>query len=160
MKSNVMDTLLEMVCDKLEVIAKAGELNGTLASELDTLIDIKKDILEVQAMEEYTNNQNMYMNNNGYSGTPMHGYNSYDNGMNGNSMNGNSYSRGYVIHPYDTDRMRGGYGWDQSYGRMNSGYSRDDAEQDIMNKLHAMAQNTTPEKREMINKFMSEMERA
>lgn len=154
MKSNVMDTLLEMVCDKLEVIAKAGELNGTLASELDTLIDIKKDILEVQAMEEYTNNQNMYMNNNGYSGSPMHSYNSYNSGM-----NGNSYSRGYVIHPYDTDRMRGDYGWDQSYGRMNMsrGYSRDNAEQEVMNKLSDMAQNASPEKRDMINRFMNEM---
>lgn len=156
MKSNVMEKLLEMVCDKLEVIAKAGELNGTLANELDTLIDIKKDILEVQAMEEYTNNQNMYMNNNGYSGTPMHGYNSYNNGM-----NGNSYGRGYVIHPYDTDRMRGDYGWDQSYGRMNMarGYSRDNAEQEVMNKLSDMAQNASPEKRDMINRFMNEMDK-
>ena len=86
-KNNVMDDLHEMICDELECIQKKGALDTNSLNILDKLVDIKKDILEIQAMEDYIGQDN-YIRNNGnmysYSYYPRYAYNrmSYANNYN------------------------------------------------------------------------------
>lgn len=174
--NDTMSKLLNLVCNKLDEISNARDLNTTLVNEIDALVDIKKDILEIQAMEAYSNNEyeNGYsqrgMNGNSYAMRPMYAYDHrygypqadqryYNELMNGaysrsdgmNNMNGSNTNTGN----YSMNNMNGTNGMNG----MN-GYSRDSAETEMMNMLQNMANSANSnEKREMYHRFMNEMER-
>lgn len=155
MNNDTMQKLLDMVCAKIDQIAQAKELNATLVRDLDVLIDIKKDILTIRAMEEngyYEDNsysmgrgRGMYSNANGYMITP------YD--VPQGQFNSNMYSRNNMSY-----NGSDGYNSYNSYGR--NGYSREGSKDEMKNHLHQMMQKAgSQEERDMVQRFMDEVDR-
>lgn len=156
MRSNVMENLMDLTCSELEKISKRSELDQVSLKNLSMLIDIKKDILEIEGMEEYAENRNNanMSSNNGYGSYDNRGYtggNSYTNGYSNHGWN-----RGYVIQPYYANNGMNG----SSYGNMGmmNGYSRAGSEEEMKSMLREMAGNVSPEKQNMIHDFLNQFD--
>lgn len=164
---DTMDKVLDLVCDELDGIAKQSELTPVTLKYLDKLVDIKKDIVEIRAMEEYQSpEENMEMMSNGY-------YRSNGGYSNANGMHGNGYSthwggnRGYIIQPYNTpyydNGMNGGGNMGNGYSNrmyMNSmpHYSRTGSEHEMIQDLRELAASASQEKKTLINNFIAQLE--
>ena len=146
--NKAMENVLNLVCDEIEKIGKQSALDQVSLKNLDTLIDIKKDIVEINAMESGSNNygnesvNRMY--NNGYSSTP--GYSNYG--------NGSWDRRGYYIQPYYNSNGMSMNGM----GHMNNGYSRAASEEEMRSMLYEMANNVSADKADMIHDFLNQFD--
>lgn len=76
MNTEMDEKVLKLVCKRIETISNKEVLDNASVNELDTLIDIKKDILECMAMIQS-------LSGDGYSGRNSYGH-----------------DRGYYIQPY------------------------------------------------------------
>lgn len=166
-----LEKVLDLVCCELDCIAKQPELDQLSLNNLDTLIDIKKDIAEIMAMEKYDG----YGQGSGVGmDIPIEAPEGYGYGYNGGYSHGQGYSyspwhhnRGYFIEPYYYDN---GYsnrdmnmGMNHSYGRnMNMRmpqYSREGSEHEMIQRLNEMANETVDtNKKELIKNFVSQLE--
>lgn len=148
-KVDSLDKILDNVCDEIDKIATTGITTSNL-EVLDKLVDIKKDILELQERE----NMNVEMNNmpNGMSNTSYRNNNMSMRGSNYNRYNYNNGMSGhYPRQPYYVQAdMWGGFPM--------GGYSRTGS-QDMIEELKMMAEESSPEKRDMIHNFIDQLER-
>lgn len=132
------EKIKEMLCEELETIAKKGELTAGSLDTVDKLTHAIKSIETIIAMNEY--------NDDGYSNRG-----SYE------SRNGSSNARRYTRDgSMDGGNSYAGYGnvRRDSMGR----YSRDEANEEIINRLHevmndAPNEQTKQEIRKLINKM-------
>lgn len=137
-----MDTyakVRDMINCELDEVTKSGSIEPNLAHYIGELVDILKDLDEVEMNGMYDEE--------GYYSSRMGGRNSYE----GGSMRNGSY-RGYN---YD-----GGYSRRGSRMNYNRGmYSRDDAKMRMIEKLeHALDDATSQSDRDAIQKLISKME--
>lgn len=140
-KMRIYDDVKDMVEEEIEKIVKQGELNHDSLMNLDTLIDISKDICEVKMSSDDSEtgySQRMY--------PPMYAY-AYDNGnsyRNGNmNSNMNSNMGRYSRNNYDEGMSNNGYsrhGGDMAdrLGRMMSEASTERERDAIRRALEAI----------------------
>ena len=132
MSKDSNEKLLDLVCAELDKIATKPALDNATINMLDTLIDIKKDILEVMVMEGAGNQNYSMMNGSSYgtrmmpSGIPTSYY---------------GHDRGYWIQPV-----------------YNHGYSREGGQRDMIDYLNSMAESMPQHKREMTYDFIRRLE--
>ena len=133
------EKIKEMLCEELETIAKKGELTAGSLDTVDKLTHAIKSIETIIAMNEYSedgySNHGSYESRNGSSGARRY---TRDGSMDG----GNSYA---------------GYGnvRRDSMGR----YSRDEATDEIINRLHDIMNDTPNEQaKQEIRKLINKME--
>lgn len=133
------EKIKEMLCEELETIAKKGELTAGSLDTVDKLTHAIKSIETIIAMNEYNDdgysNRGSYESRNGSSGARRY---TRDGSMDG----GNSYA---------------GYGnvRRDSMGR----YSRDEATDEIINRLHDIMNDTPNEQaKQEIRKLINKME--
>lgn len=133
------EKIKEMLCEELETIAKKGELTAGSLDTVDKLTHAIKSIETIIAMNEYNDdgysNRGSYESRNGSSGARRY---TRDGSMDG----GNSYA---------------GYGnvRRDSIGR----YSRDEATDEIINRLHDIMNDTPNEQaKQEIRKLINKME--
>lgn len=133
------EKIKEMLCEELETIAKKGELTAGSLDTVDKLTHAIKSIETIIAMNEYSedgySNRGSYEGRNGSSGARRY---TRDGSMDG----GNSYA---------------GYGnvRRDSMGR----YSRDEATDEIINRLHDIMNDTPNEQaKQEIRKLINKME--
>lgn len=143
-----MDKLIDYVCDELEKLEKKadkGNLSMTEIQYADMLAHLKKNILTADAMME---------SDDGYSGDY-----SYARGDGrGRGRNARRDSRGRYSNDYRmSDGMGGTYNRGGSYSR-EGGYSRDDAKDDMLAQLHDMEHDADDETRQMIRKWIKQVE--
>ncbi len=133
------EKIKEMLCEELETIAKKGELTAGSLDTVDKLTHAIKSIETIIAMNEY--------NDDGYSNRG-----SYE------SRNGSSNARRYTRDgSMDGGNSYAGYGnvRRDSMGR----YSRDEATDEIINRLHDIMNDTPNEQaKQEIRKLISKME--
>lgn len=143
-----MDKLISYICDEMEELERKAEKGGKLTMQeiqyADMLAHLKKNILTSDAMmdadEEYSNEGGSYARGRGRSARR-------------DSMGRYSREDGY-------SRMTDGGYRGGSYNRGGSyrGYSRDDAKQDMMMQLREMEQDADDESKQMIRKWMRQVE--
>lgn len=127
---NIMNELLKIICGELELIVNKGSLDVASLNNLNTLIDIRKDIVEIQAMEEYG-----YNNYSGYYSSAI-------------TDKWNNYNKGYEIK-----------GSSRNYSLMNgNGYNNSSNDYEMINYLKTMANQSSPHKQEMIYQFINQLE--
>lgn len=102
------ERLLGILEDEVNKVVKDGEVTQTTLCNLDTLVDVIKDIHEISAMSEsseYSGSRRMGYNDDGYSGRMY--YDSYERG-NSNARN-NMYGRNDDNRYYDDRRNNDRY---------------------------------------------------
>lgn len=134
------EKIKEMLCEELETIAKKGELTAGSLDTVDKLTHAIKSIETIIAMNEY--NDDGYSNRGSYDG----------------NMNGNSYTRRYTR----DGSMDGGNSYAR-YGNVRRDsmgrYSRDEATDEIINRLHDIMNDTPNEQaKQEIRKLINKME--
>lgn len=138
-----MHKLMEKICETLKDLERSDRLNIMDTADrriVSELVDLKKNILKVQKLEE-----------------EMDGYSEYDGNMRGSSYanRGEHYVRGHYSR--DGGMERDGYSERRdSRGR----YSRDDGRSEMMEHLEMAYNAATPEMREDIKRFMRKVENA
>lgn len=139
-----MHKIIEYIGDEIMTLDKkaaTGKLSMQELQYLDTLTDVKKNLLKCQEMEGGDEYSNAY--DAGYSRRGMRGYSREDGG---NSMRG-SYARG-----------RGPYAARDRYGRYSSnGYSMDGDE--IVDELRELMEQAPEDKKQEFQRFIAKMER-
>lgn len=125
------EKIKEMLCEELETIAKKGELTAGSLDTVDKLTHAIKSLETIIAMNEYS--EDGYSNRGSYARRYTR-----DGSMDG----GNSYAR------YGNVRR-------DSMGR----YSRDEANEEIINRLHEVMNDATNEQtKQEIRKLINKME--
>lgn len=150
-----MEELRDMLCEELDKITKKGELSAGSLDIVDKLTHSIKSIDTIMAMEEAG-----YSNEGGYSNARGRGSNARRDSMGRYSRNmytgrGGSYEGG----SYDGG---GSYEGD-SYGgystRRRSGYSRDEAMDELKEHLHQMKNMVQDEEsKRMVDKWLRQVE--
>ena len=133
------DRVKEMIYREIDEISEQDQLTIECVEALGELVDILKDISEIDAMENYDNGG--YSNNGSYS---------YRGGRNMNMRyyDGSSYNNGYSY---------GGGSYRNSY-RRNNGYSRDDSKHYMISELERMMNEAQSENDKMeIKKLVEKM---
>lgn len=144
-----MDKLIEYVCDELEQLEKKADKGGKLSMQeiqyADMLAHLKKNILTGEAMME----DGEYSNESGGS---------YARGGRGRG----SYARRDSMGRYSRDNggayVQGDRGGSYRNYSRESGYSRDDAKEDMIMQLREMEQDADEESRRMIKKWIKQVE--
>lgn len=134
------DRIKEMLYNEIDEIGNQNGLTIDCVEALGEMVDILKDLAEIEAMDNYYDNS--YSNNGGYSQRGGR-YNTrmYD----GNSYGGNNYGG------------NGGSYMGRNYRRGN-GYSRDDSKQYIIGELERMMNDLQNENDKMeIHKLVEKM---
>ena len=141
------DKLKDMLENEVDKIVKDGQVTQTTLCNLDTLIDVIKDIEEIKEKEDF-----------GYSGRRGRGGMMYDDGYSRNGYEnynrGSSYDGRYDNRYYD-DRGRDGY---MKYeGDLH--YSGTGSKDHMISLMKdAMSQATTQEEHDEIMKMIKKME--
>lgn len=140
-----MDKLISYICDEMEELEKKAERGGKLTMQeiqyADMLAHLKKNILTSDAMMdadgEYSNEGGSYARGRGSNARrdsmgrySRDGYRMTDGGYRGGSYRGGSYR----------------------------GYSRDEAKEDMMMQLREMEQDADDESKQMIRKWIKQVE--
>ena len=134
---HTFEDLREMAMRELDEIVKRGEMDENSLVCIYKLVDILKDIGEIENSEM------------GYS---QNGYSMYPYAWEGNSYTGNSY-RGYSRQRRDS---MGRYSRDDYSNRGN--YSRDSEREEIMAKMGRMMDNASSEtERQAIQRIMNQL---
>lgn len=141
--AQTLEDLREIVTKEIDEINKKGELDENTLVCAYKLIDILKDIGEIESMEMGYSQANSYM---------MYPY-SMDNGNSYRGGYSNRYSNpGYSMRNRDS---MGRYSRDYSY---RGGYSRDGEREEIMAKMEHMMNTAGSEtERQMIQRIMNQM---
>lgn len=138
--------LQDMLEAEIDKIVKDGQITQTSLCNLDTLVDVIKDLEEIKAMQDYGgySGRDGMMYNDGYSGRDTYGNNS-----SGNYMRYRNYGRNYD--------NRSSYGYSQN-GQSN--YSRDGGKEHMISLMEeAMDHATTKEERDEIMKMIEKLDR-
>lgn len=151
--ANTFEDLREIVMREIDEINKRGELDENSLVCVYKLVDIIKDINEIETGEEggYAMAMNSRM---AYPYYAMEGGGSY---RGGNS--GNSYARNSYANARNRDSM-GRYSREgNSYGNSNrGGYSREGEREEIMAKMeHLMNTAASETERQMIQRIMNQL---
>ena len=142
------EDLRELVMKELDEIIRQGQLDGNALECVDKLVDIAKDIGEIEKAEM------------GYSQT---GYSMYPYAWDGNSYDGNGYrgnsyrSGGYSRRGRDS---MGRFTSNSYDGGMSNrgGYSRESEREEIMAKMGRMMDNAASEtERQAIQRIMNQL---
>ena len=139
-----MDKLINYICDEMEELERKAEKGGKLSMQeiqyADMLAHLKKNILTADAMMEVDDEGGSYARGRG---------------RNAKRDSMGRYSREDGYSRMADDSYRGG-----SYRQGGSyrGYSRDDAKQDMLMQLREMEQDADEESRQMIRKWMKQVE--
>lgn len=144
-----LNKLHEMVNRGIDEIISKPSLDKETVCIAGELVDIRKDLATIEAMEEY-----------GYSEGVYPAY--YDGGQSYGQSYGNSYGNSMYARGGGRGRGRSSYGSYGSYGRpmmYNGGYSRGmDEKGDMMAQFEqAMANASNDHERETIQRLMSQM---
>jgi len=134
-----MHKLHEMIDRGIDEILTKPSLDKETVCIAGELVDIKKDLTTIEAMEEYGYSEGVY---------PMH----YNN-------NGQSYGNMYARNARGNGRSgRGSYGYN-SYGNQmyNDGYSRGMDENMMSHFEQAMVNASNEHERETIRRLMNQM---
>lgn len=125
-----LNELREATCKELERFAKSGEITTTNLDKIHKLTDVIKNLDKIEMLEE-----------DGYS----------EDWMGRGELYGTSYRgrRGNV--------KRDSVG---RYSKDDHGYSRDEAKDQMLDKLGEMMENADPNEREALKRAMKEIERA
>lgn len=140
-----MQELRMLMTKELDEIVRRGELDENSLVCIYKMVDILKDIGEIESAEQGYSQAN-------YS---MYPYAMTGNSYNGNSYNGNSYN-GYS----GRGRDRMGRFTSNSYdgGMSNRGYSRGSEKEEIMSKMeHMMANASSETERQAIQRIMNQL---
>lgn len=143
-----MHNLMKKTCEALEDIDRSGSVNIMDRADreiVSELVDLKKNILKVQKLEEEMD---------GYSQDGP--YDGYDGGSS-NSNRGKHLVRGHYSRDGGSS-YRGGRSSREEYSR--GGYSRDDSRSEMMEYIEKAMDAATDEDRETIKRFMRQLERA
>lgn len=163
-----MDKLMEYICDELEDLEKKASKEGKLSMAeveyLDKLTHIKKNILKSEMMTEeggYSEDEGSYAQGRNYmiggSYARGRGSNARRDSMGRYSSRGGSYAGGGNSNTGGS-YARGGssYANGSSY---ESGYSREDAKEELAMQLQELEQNAPDEQtKRMIGKWMRQLE--
>lgn len=134
-----MHKLHDMVNRGIDEITAKGSLDKDSVCLIYKLVDIRKDLSTIEAMEEYGYSEEM-----GYSGDGRRGRDGDGDGR---------YSEGRY------SRRRGSYNRGGSYRRYyDDGYSRGGKEQMIEHLEQAMANATTEQERQSIQRMIMNIE--
>lgn len=143
-----MDKLIDYVCDELEKLEKKadkGNLSMTEIQYADMLAHLKKNILTADAMME---------SDDGYSGDYSYARgDGRGRGRNARRDSRGRYSSEYRMNDGGSYRMSDGMG-----GSYNRGYSRAEAKDDVLSQLHDMEHDADDETRQMIRKWIKQVE--
>ena len=131
-KKQTFDGLHEILLCEIDKIVKTGEINDKQLAQLDTLVDIMKDIKEMDAEDNGYSQRGG--NNSMFVSPPMYPY-MYDNMASRNSYGGNSYNN--MDYNGGNSNRGGGY----SRGSMRDHYedlmanARTDQERDTIRQM-------------------------
>lgn len=131
-KKQTFDGLHEILLCEVDKIVKTGEINDKQLAQLDTLVDIMKDIKEMEAEDNGYSQRGG--NNSMFVSPPMYPY-MYDNMVSRNSYGGNSYNN--MDYNGGNSNRGGGY----SRGSMRDHYedlmanARTDQERDTIRQM-------------------------
>lgn len=128
------EKIKDMLCEELEEITRKGELTAGTLDAVDKLTHAIKSVETIMAMNEYDDR-------------------SYADGVS-TRRRGRSYDDGM-----STARGRGRNARRDSMGRYSSDYSYDNAKNDMIKKLHELAEEAPDETtKRKLKKFMEEMQ--
>ena len=137
-----MHKMIEYICDEMEELEKKANKEGKLSmAEIqyaDILAHLKKNILTADAMME---SDDGYSGDYSYARGRGRGTNARRDSMGRYSRDGGSYDESYD---------------DMSYRR--GGYSREDAKEEILMKLHNMERGANEESKKMIRRWIKQAE--
>ena len=140
--AHTFEDLREIVMKEIDEINKKGELDENSLACVYKLVDIVKDINEIEMTEDggYSTANRMYM---------------YPHTMEGNSYRGGNTNYGYGMNSYARNRdSMGRYSRDNSY----RGYSRDAERDEIMAKMgHMMDTAASETERQAIQRIMNQL---
>lgn len=156
-----LEKLRDALCEELDKFAKSGDITVNSLDKIHKLTDTIKNIDKIMVLEEES------------------GYSEAGEWMADGRMRGTSYARGRgrnakrdSMGRYSRDdsysEEGGSYRDDSSYARdgrgnsraSRSGYSRDEARDDMMNRLGEMMEDADPKEREALKECMRAIERA
>lgn len=149
-----LNELRDMLMEELEKCSSKGELSAGSLEVIDKLAHAIKSIDTIVAMEDAG-----YSNEDGYSMARGRGRYARRDSMGRYSSRGGSYGGSYDDGMYydggsNNAYARGGRGG--SYGR---GYSRDEAKDNLVKELRALAMDTPDEgSKQMIHKWIKQVE--
>lgn len=132
-----LEELREILCVELDKFAKSGDVTANTLDKIHKLTDTIKNIDKIQMLED----------GDGYSGD----------WMGDDRMYGASNARGRRGN-VKRDSM-GRYSRDTERG-MRDGYSREDAKEQMLDKIGEMMENADPKEREALKECMRAIERA
>ncbi len=136
-----MEELRSMLCDELDKITKKGELSAGSLDVVDKLTHSIKSIDTIMAMEDAG-----YSNESGYSYARGRGRNARRDSM-GRYSRDNNGSYNYMDGSYARD------------GRMNRGYSRHDAKEELAMDLKELKRDAKDQETErMIDRWIKQLE--
>lgn len=136
-----MEELRSMLCDELDKITKKGELSAGSLDVVDKLTHSIKSIDTIMAMEDAG-----YSNESGYSYARGRGRNTRRDSM-GRYSRDNDGSYNYMDGSYARD------------GRMNRGYSRHDAKEELAMDLKELKRDAKDQETErMIDRWIKQLE--
>ena len=138
MSMKTLYDLKDMLCAELDEIGKKGEMSAGDLETVHKLTDTIKNIDKIQMLED----------GDGYSGD----------WMGEGRMYGNSYARGRRGN-VKRDSM-GRYSRDTERGIRDGDYSREDAKEQMLDKIGEMMENADPKEREALKECMRAIERA
>ena len=133
-----LEELREILCVELDKFAKSGDVTANTLDKIHKLTDTIKNIDKIQMLED----------GDGYSGD----------WMGEGRMYGNSYARGRRGN-VKRDSM-GRYSRDTERGMRDGDYSREDAKEQMLDKIGEMMENADPKEREALKECMRAIERA
>ena len=150
-----IEKIKKMLCKELEEIAESGKLKSPAdISMIKDLTGAVKNIGIIEMQEE----ESGYSEARGGRGRYYMGGSSYDDDM----MYSERRGRGRNARRDSMGRYSSDDGMHDNYSeeRMDRRYSRDDAEDHMMNKLGSMMEDADPNEREILKKCMRDLERA
>lgn len=157
MSAKTMDDLMDKICDEIEEvsqkISREGKISVSDLQKVGELIDIKKNILKVEKLEDsagYSQAGDWEAMGRGHFGDVYSRNGRYDEG--GNSYRG---QRRDSMGRYS----REGRGGDYFRNHSGRGYSRDGGKEDMMEHVEMLMDvASTPEEREAVKRFKKQLE--
>lgn len=129
------EKIRELIDCEIDKISKKPELTKESLSALDVLVDILKDLDEID-QSQYDGYSQRYYNQGGYSGRGGRSYGKFYNG--------------WMYDDSDNYSNRGSY-------RMNGGYSRHDQKENLIGQMEMLMDSASPTQRDAIQSIISQM---
>ena len=174
-----MEDLKDLLCAELQEYAENGKRSGKMSkADIEVIDTVLNSVKNIYKIDKYKEEMEGYSEDGTYMGEGRIYGTSYDDGMGGNCSRrgGSSYARGRHNARRDSrgrysrdDGMggssyaRGGRGGNQGGGNYSreSGYSRDEAKDYMMDRIEEMMEEAeTPKQREALQNCMKALERA